>query len=81
MICDQIEFEALRDELLELVCSSVQYKEITTRLHEKYKDQMVKGQDGSDDYPEVYWTEFNPEFDKLIMDAISGTIKLDFSTK
>lgn len=51
-----------REQLNELICNSDQYATITTELHEKYKDQMVK-----DEYPEPYWEEHHNRFSALLI--------------
>ncbi len=63
-------FEHVREAFLNALMEHPLYQELTTTLHNKYKDQMV-----DDDYPEEYWDEFDTKYDQLVLDLPSSRLK------
>lgn len=57
----------LRSQLASLIYDSDQYKQITSTLHDKYKEQIV-----DEEYPEAYWSEFSKAYGELIHEVMVG---------
>jgi hypothetical protein len=66
--------DQVRSELTDLICQSEEYHRITELLHEKYPPNE------QDDYPDAYWDDFNPAFEKLVVEVVCGCRKLTYYT-